>query len=119
DLIVGHGMCQLVGARRLSQIDVQKYVELETLPDLGFVRHHPVIGVQRQPGHENRVAHVASRMASAMRKACTVSATSWVRTIAAPLITASTWAAIEPPSRSPGSDGTMEAINRLRETPTS
>ena len=83
-LVVAHGVRKLVGARGLGQIDVEREVELERLPDLGLVLHHAVIGMQRKPAHEHRVGHCALRMAAFTRSACTVSATSWVRMIAAP-----------------------------------
>src|SRR5262245_20166313 len=95
DLVVAHGMRELVGARRRGQHDV----ELEGLPDLGLVLHHAVIGMQRKPRDEDGIGHRALSMAAATRSACTVSATSWVRMIAAPPATARTWAAIDPPSR--------------------
>ena len=43
--------------------------------------------------------------------ACTVSATSCTRTIAAPACTASTFPAIVPPMRSPGFDGETESLD--------
>ena len=57
-------------------------------------------------------------IAAATRSACTVSATSCTRTIAAPLFTAARWLAIEPPSRWSGADGVTELMKRLREAPT-
>src|SRR5215472_8021346 len=95
DLVIAHGVRELVGARSRGEIDV----ELEGLPDLGLVLHHAVISVQRQPGDEDGIGHRALPMAAATRSACTVSATSWVRMIAAPPATARRWAAIDPPSR--------------------
>src|SRR6516165_2258598 len=92
------------GAERLAR-DLDHLViahgvrELEGLPDLGLVLHHAVISVQRQPGDEDGIGHRALPMAAATRSACTVSATSWVRMIAAPPATARRWAAIDPPSR--------------------
>ena len=60
----------------------------------------------------------AASIAALTRSACTVSATSCARTIAAPFWTASRWAAIEPPMRSSGGDGVTELMKRLREAPT-
>ena len=99
DLVVAHGMRELVRARRRGEVDVEHEVELEGLPDLGLVLHHAVIGMQCKPGDEDGIGHRALPMAAATRNACTVSATSWVRMIAAPPATARTWAAIDPPSR--------------------
>src|SRR5215467_2143166 len=118
DLVVAHGMRELVGARRRGQIDVEHEVELEGLPDLGLVLHHAVIGMQRKPGDEDGIGHRALPMAAATRSACTVSATSWVRMIAAPPATASRWAAIDPPSRWSGGAGDTVSMKRLREAPT-
>src|SRR5215471_13004798 len=67
--------------------------------DLDLVLHHAVVSVQREPGDEDGIGHRALPMAAATRSACTVSATSWVRMIAAPPATARRWAAIDPPSR--------------------
>src|SRR5262245_25308760 len=99
DLVVAHGVRELVGTRSRGQIDVEHEIELEGLPDLGLVLHHAVIGVQCKPGDEDGIGHRALPMAAATRRACTVSATSWVRMIAAPPATARTWAAIDPPRR--------------------
>src|SRR5580693_507278 len=117
-LVVGNGVLEHVAARGLGQIDVEHQIELESLPDLGLVLHHAVIGVQRQPADEDRIAHRARLMAAATASACTVGATSWTRMMAAPFSTARRCAASEPPSRSAGSDGTIEWMKRLREAPT-
>src|SRR5208282_4113866 len=90
---------------------------LESLADLGFVLHHAVMGVQREPGDKDRVAHRARLIAAATASACTVGATSWERMSAAPFSTASRCAASEPPSRSIGFDGVIESMKRLREAP--
>src|SRR6516165_3832447 len=118
DLVVAHRMRELVGARSRGEVDVEHEVEVEGLPDLGLVLHHAVISVQRKPGDEDGIGHRALPMAAATRSACTVSATSWVRMIAAPLATASRWAAIDPPSRWSGGAGETLSIKRLREAPT-
>ena len=82
-------MCASLSEREASvEIDVEHEVELEGLPDLGLVLHHAVIGVERKSGDEYGVGHRALRMAAATRSACTVSATSWARMMAAPLATA-------------------------------
>src|SRR5882672_4665447 len=99
DLVVADRVGELVGVRSGRKIDVEDEIELEGLPDLGLVLHHAVIGVQREAGNEDGVGHRASRMAFATRNACTVSATSWVRTIVAPFSTATRWLTIEPPRR--------------------
>src|ERR1700722_4445185 len=117
-LVIGDGVLELVGVRGFGQIDIQYQIELEGLPDLGLVLHHAVIGVQRQPADEDGIAHRARLMAAATASACAVGATSWTRTMAAPFSTARRCAASEPPSRSMGSDGTMESMKRLREAPT-
>ena len=82
DLVVADGMRELVRARGLREVDIEREVELERLADLGLVLHHAVVGVQREPGDEDGVGHRAPPMAAATLSACTVSATSWVRTIA-------------------------------------
>src|SRR6516165_9989642 len=117
-LVIAHGVRELVGARSRGEVDVEHDVELEGLPDLGLVLHHAVIGVQRQPGDEHGIGHRALRMAASTRNACTVSATSWVRMIAAPLATASRCAAIDPPRRRSGGAGETLSMKRLREAPT-
>src|SRR5580700_5121184 len=117
-LVVGHGVLEHVGARGFGEVDIEHQIELEGLPDLGLMLHHAMIGVQRQPADEDGVAHRARLMAAATASACTVGATSWTRMMAAPFSTAKRCAASEPPSRSAGSDGTMEWMKRLREAPT-
>src|SRR5262249_7194976 len=118
-LVVGHRVRELVRARGRREIDVEREVKLERLPDLGFVLHDAVVGVQRKPGNEDAVAHRAPRSAASTLRACTVSATSWVRTIAAPLATAIRWLANEPPRRRSGGAGDIWLMKRLREAPTS
>src|SRR6516164_282823 len=118
DLVVAHRVRELVGARRLAQIDVEHNVEPESLPDRALVLHHAVIGVHGKAGHEYGIGHRALRIAPTTRSACTVSATSWVRMIAAPPKTARTWAAIDPPSRWSGGAGETLSMKRLREAPT-
>src|SRR5580704_1565626 len=117
-LVVGDGVLEHVAARGFGEIDIEHQIEREGLPDLGLVLHHAVIGVQRQPVDEDRIAHRARLMAAATASACTVGATSWTRMMAAPFSTARRCAASEPPGRSAGSDGTMEWMKRLREAPT-
>src|SRR4051812_29001000 len=108
-LIVADRVGKLVGARRLSEVDVERQIEREGLADLRLVLHHAVIGMQRQPSDEHLIAHAPGlllpRMEAATRSAWIVTATSWVRIIVAPLRKAITWAASEPPIRSIGSDG--------------
>ncbi len=87
--VVGDGVLELVAARGFGEIDIERQIELEGLPDLGLVLHHAVIGVQRQPADEDRVAHRARLIAAATASACTVGATSWTRMMAAPFSTAS------------------------------
>ncbi len=99
DLVVADRVGQLVGMRGGREIDVKDEIELEGLSDFGLMLHHAVIGMQRKAGNEDGIGHRASRMAFATRSACTVSATSWVRTMAAPLSTATRWLTIEPPRR--------------------
>src|SRR5262249_25178868 len=118
DLVVADRVGELVGARSGREIDVEDEIELEGLPDLGLMLHHAVIGVQREARNKDGVGHRASRMACATRNACTVSATSWVRTIAAPFSTATRWLTIEPPMRWSGGAGDNESMKRLREAPT-
>src|SRR5215510_9238667 len=99
DLVVADRVGELVGARSGREINVEDEIELEGLPDLGLMLHHAVIGVQREARNKDGVGHRASRMARATRSACTVSATSWVRTIVAPFSTATRWLTIDPPMR--------------------
>src|SRR5438105_2337917 len=117
-LVVGHGIQDLVRTSGGRKIDFQVKVKDEGLPDLGLVRHDAVIGVQGQAANKNPVSHWAASIAAPTRSACTVSATSWARTIAAPFWIASRWAAIEPPIRSSGPDGVTLLMKRLREAPT-
>src|SRR5207244_6350451 len=108
----------LVGPGRGGQSDVKDEVELEGFADLGLVLQHAVISMQRKAGDEDGIGHRALPMAAATRSACTVSATSWVRMIAAPPATASRWAAIDPPRRWSGGAGDTVSMKRLREAPT-
>src|SRR5258705_13947688 len=117
DLVVAHGVHELVGARGRAQVDVEHKVELKGLPDRGFVLHHAVIGMDGKAGDEYLVGHLALRIAAATRSASRVSATSWVRMIAAPPRTARRWAAIDPPSRWSGGAGETLSMKRLREAP--
>src|SRR4029078_1390322 len=102
---------------RIGEVDIEDKVEDERLPHLAFMRHPAVIGMQHQPGDENAVAHACPLIAAATRSACTVSATSCARMIAAPFSTASRCAAIEPPSRRSGGEGVTASMKRLREAP--
>src|SRR5262249_1475073 len=117
-LVIADRVHELVRLRCRGKVDLEHEIELEGLPDLRLMLHHAVVGMQRQPANENGAAHRASRTAAATRNACTVSATSWVRTIAAPFSTASRWLAIEPPMRWSGGAGDNESMKRLREAPT-
>src|SRR5437899_4509262 len=89
DLVVAHGMRELIGARSLRQIDVEHEVEHKSLPDLRLMLHDAVIGMEGKSIDEHGVRHCALRTAAATRSACTVAATSWVRMIDAPPATAS------------------------------
>src|SRR6516162_7436368 len=115
---IGHRIGQSIGVRGLLQVAKKLEVDDEALSDFRFMLHDAVPGMDHQAGYEDRVGHALSSIAAASRNACTVSATSWVRMIRAPRRAAIRCAAIEPPSRCCGSDGTTEAINRLREAPT-
>ncbi len=88
DLVVGHRVHDLVRMRGGGEINREFEIDGEALPDLGLVGHHAVIGVQRQPLDEDAVGHRAAPIAAATRSACTVSLTSWTRTMAAPFSTA-------------------------------
>src|SRR6187399_2263788 len=114
-----HAIDDLVGARRGREVDLEVKIDDKGLPHLGFVRHHAVVGVKSETFYENPIAHRAASMAAATRSACTVSATSCARMIAAPFSTASRWAEIEPPMRSSGVDGVTVLMNRFRDAPTS
>src|SRR5262249_32464149 len=118
-LVIADRVHELVRLRCGGKVDLEYEVELEGLSDLRLMLHHAVIGMQRQPADEDGVAHRASRIAAATRNACTVSATSWVRTIGARFSTASRWLAIEPPMRWSGGAGDTVSMKRLREAPTS
>src|SRR6516164_4749978 len=119
DLVVGNGVDHLVRAGCRGQIDFEVEIKRESLPHLGLVRHHAVIGMQYQSSYENSVTHRTASIAALTRSAWTVSATSCARTIAAPALTASRCAAIDPPMRSSGGEGVTELMKRLREAPTS
>src|SRR5215831_1941030 len=99
DARVGDGVDELVAHRCLTEIEHKLEVDGELLPDLLLVPHHPVVGMDEQAGDEDGIAHASFRIAATTLSACTVSATSCTRTIAAPSSTASTCAAIEPPIR--------------------
>src|SRR5579864_5351951 len=115
---IGDGIDEAVAARRLRQVGVELEVDDKALPDLGFVIQHAMARMDRQAGHEDRIGHCLLSIALATRRACKVSATSWVRMIFAPFWAAIRCAAIEPASRSFGSDGDTEAMKRFREAPT-
>src|SRR4029077_7293586 len=116
---IGHGVGEAVGMRGFRQIDRELEVDHEALPDLGFVFHHAMAGMDDNAGDEDGIAHSRSLIAAATRNACTVSATSCVRMIRAPRWAAIRCAAIEPPRRCCGSDGVTVLMKRLREAPTS
>src|SRR3954463_8963041 len=122
DVGVGHGVGEPVAARRLRQVGIELKVDDKPLADLSLVLHHAMAGVDRQAGDEDRIGHCLLSgllsIALATRRACKVSATSWVRMIFAPRCAAIRCAAIEPASRSVGSDGDTEAMKRFREAPT-
>src|SRR5215831_9814943 len=119
DLIVGDCVDDFVGARRGGKLDLEIEIELERLSDFRLMRHHAVIGVECQSADKDTIAHCAASMAAATRNACTVSFTSWTRTIAAPFSTARRCAERDPPIRSSGCEATTELMKRLREAPTS
>src|ERR1700758_807670 len=108
DHVVRNSIVQLVGTRGGGKIDIENEIERESLPDFGFVLHHAVIRMQHEAVDKDGVAHRARLIAAATAKDCNVGATSCVRMMAAPCSTARRWAAIEPPSRSVGSDGVIE-----------
>src|SRR5262245_6999601 len=118
DLVVAHGVGELVGTRRRAQVHVKHEIELERLADRALVLHDAMISMHGKAGDEYGIGHRALLIATATRSACTVSATSWVRMIAAPPNPARTWAAIEPPSLWSGGVGETLSMKRLRETPT-
>ena len=89
DLVIGHCVYDLVRSGCGGQIYFKIKIDPESLPDLGLVRHHAVICMQRQSANEDTITHRAPSIAAATRSACTVSFTSWARTIAAPYSTAS------------------------------
>src|SRR5262245_16061468 len=114
---VGDGIRETVCVGGLLEIRIELEIDHEALSDLGLMFHHAMAGMDDKAGHENRIGHFLLSIAVTTRSACKVSATSWVRMIRAPRCAAMTWAAIEPPSRSCGSDGDTDAIKRLREAP--
>src|SRR6202049_1895751 len=114
---IGYGVGEAVAARGFRQVGEEFEIDHETLPDLGFMFHDAMAGMDDNARDEDTVRHRLSQIAAATRNACTVSDTSWVRMICAPPLAAITCAAIEPPSRSRGCDGATEAMKRLREAP--
>src|SRR4029079_4143865 len=116
--VIADRMGELVGSGRGSQIKLKYEIERKSLADLRFVRHHPMMRVQRKGADKHSIRHPALQMAAPTRSACTVSWTSWTRTMLAPFVTARRCAAIDPPSRRPGSAGATLAMKRLREEPT-
>jgi len=42
---IGHGVDELVGVRRIPEVDRQFEIENKPLADLGFVLHHAVMGM--------------------------------------------------------------------------
>src|SRR5438445_7752683 len=115
---IGHGIGETIGARGIRQIGKEFEIDHEPLPDLGLMFHHAMAGMDDDAGDKDTIGHRLSQIAAATRSACTVSDTSWVRMIRAPPFAATTWAAIDPPSRRSGSDGTTELIKRFRDAPT-
>src|SRR6516165_11862517 len=106
--VVGNGILQLVGARCSTEFEFNSEIDMERLSDLGLMLHHAVVGMKSEPLKKDRVAHRARPIAAATASACTVGATSWARTMLAPLSTARRCAASDPPRRSMGSDGATE-----------
>src|SRR5262249_28056883 len=119
DCAVGDGVRKLVRARGVGEVEREFEVDDETLADFFLMLHHTVMGMNQESRYEDAVGHCVPRMASATRSACTVSATSWTRTMAAPFSTARRWLAMEPPTRRLGGEGTTASMKRLREAPTS
>src|SRR6185312_12815908 len=115
---IGHGIGKPVGVRGFRKVGVKLEVDDKALPDLGLMPHHAVTGMHHDALDENDVGHRFSSIATMMRNACTISATSWARMMSAPRCAARRCAAIDPPIRSSGSAGPTEAMKRLREAPT-
>src|SRR6266567_5027144 len=73
NLIIADRMGELVGARRLAEVDVEDEIERERLANVGLMLQHAMIGMQRKSGDEDSVAHVllfdAVRIALATRTA--------------------------------------------------
>src|SRR6201995_874770 len=95
--------------RGFPQVGEQLEIDHEALSDLGLMVHHAVAGMDHDAFDENRGGHRRLSIAARTRSACTVSATSWVRMMRAPLWAASTCADIEPASRCCGSGGETDA----------
>src|SRR5690606_38641939 len=120
DLAIVHRIRNVVALRRGGEFHVELDIQNETLAELLLGLVHAMLGEQHEPRNFDFAVHQrALRIASATRSACTVSATSWTRTISAPARTASTLPAIEPPSRRSGGAGDTVSINRFRERPMS
>src|SRR6185437_3717023 len=116
---VGHGIGETISPRGFREVGGKLEVDHEPLADFGLMVHDAVAGMDDDAGDEDQIGHALSSIARATRSACTVSATSWVRMIRAPPLTAIRCAAIEPPIRCCGSDGPTELMKRLRDAPTS
>src|SRR5262249_51380827 len=119
DARIGHRVDQFVARRRVGEVDRELEIDDEPLPDLLLVRHDAMMGVDEKTLDEDGVAHDRSRSAAATLSACTVSATSCTRRIAAPWRTEARCAAIDPPIRRSGGAGETASMKRLREAPTS
>ena len=96
---IGHGVGEAIGTRGIRKVDRQFEIDHEALPDLGLMFHDAMAGMDDDAGDEDGIAHRLSQIAAATRSDCTVSDTSWVRMIRAPLCAATRCAAIEPPRR--------------------
>src|SRR5581483_8409943 len=115
---IGGRVGPAVAARVFPEVRIEFEINHEALADFGLMLHHAVTGMDDEALDEDGIGHRLSSIADARRSACTVSATSCARMMAAPRWVAIRCAAIDPPRRSSGSAGPTVAMKRLREAPT-
>src|SRR5215208_6042267 len=115
---IGHGIGEAIGARGFRQVGRQFEIDHEALADLRLMFHDAMTRMYDDAGDEDHIGHRLPQIAAATRSACTVCDTSWVLMIRAPRSAAIRCAAIEPPTRSCGSEGDTELMKHLRDAPT-
>src|SRR5215208_7648003 len=119
--VVSDGLAIVVALARRPQIEVCRDVERKALAEAPLLREDAVAGEDLEVADEDAVAHAAAFSAPRTASACTCAATSWTRTISAPLRTPKAFAAIVPGSRAvaAGWGSNRRPIKDFRDTPRS